>query len=394
MFRPYNDLEDSDGSSTSGSSIDTGADTDHSGETDGTSDADRITHDGHMQAMDQWREHAMSWINGPGRTPVVEGPGPSSSSPVNGISHQNTTLQITEQRITHMLMVDSLDRDQRIYPYPTQFKLRLPRTYRNVARIDIVQVKMLCGFYNISEAKGNHTFTLEESAEGGTVGVTITDGTYGLQQLIDEIDAQISEYGYAISYDCITGRITISAGFAFSIQFGSAGEAADWGLGWNLGFGGPAATVTATDCSGGTLYCATATCFPRLTTDYIYLRLNEPEFMNTVDHTDLEDTAVSQDPTGQIAHYFGKLLLNDFGCYAQTFIESPKVFAPVLGRLDRLSFTWVDRYGNPFVGPDALSCDWNMALRVVEIQDRADASSTLIRAPDSSSALKSSPPGR
>ena len=118
--------------------------------------------------------------------------------------------------------------------------------------------------------------------------------------------------------------------------------------------------------------------------DYIYLRLNEPEFMNTVDHTDLEDTAVSQDPTGQIAHYFGKLLLNDFGCYAQTFIESPKVFAPVLGRLDRLSFTWVDRYGNPFVGPDALSCDWNMALRVVEIQDRADASSTLIRAPSAS----------
>ena len=199
MFRPYNDLDDSDGSSTSGSSIDTGADTDHSGETDGTSDADRITHDGRMQSMDQWREHAMSWINGPGRTPVVEGPGPSS--PVNGISHQNTTLQITEQRITHMLMVDSLDRDQRVYPYPTQFKLRLPRTYRNVVRIDIVQVKMLSGFYNISTAKGNNTFTLEESAEGGDTVVTIPDGTYGLQQLIDEIDAQISGDEYAISYD-------------------------------------------------------------------------------------------------------------------------------------------------------------------------------------------------
>ena len=385
MFRPYNDLDDSDGSSTSGSSIDTGADTDHSGETDGTSDADRITHDGRMQSMDQWREHALSWINGPGRTPVVEGPGSLSSSPVNGISHQNTTLQITEQRITHMLMVDSLDRDQRIYPLPTQFKLRLPRTYRNVTRIDIVQVKMLSGFYNITAAKGNNTITISHTNEPLTF--TIPDGTYSLQQLLTTLQEQfdLASPSYSIDYTCTTGRITISAAVPFTLPFTSS-TVSDWGLGWNLGFGGPAATVTAIDCSGGAVYCATATCFPRLTTDYIYLRLNEPEFMNTVDHTDLEDTAVSQDPTGQIAHYFGKLLLNDFGCYAQTFIESPKAFAPVLGRLDRLSFTWVDRYGNPLVGPDALSCDWNMALRIVEIQDRADASSTLIRPPVSSSA--------
>jgi hypothetical protein len=282
-----------------------------------------------------------------------------------------------------MLMVDSLDRDQRIYPYPTQFKLRLPRTYRNVVRIDIVQVKMLSGFYNISAAKGNNTITITQSGESLTF--TIPDGTYSLQQLLTTLQEQFDlvSPSYSIEYSCTTGRITIYASDPFTLPF-TATAVSDWGLGWNLGFGGPAATVTATDCSGGTLYCATATCFPRLTTDYIYLRLNEPEFMNTVDHTDLEDTAVSQDPTGQIAHYFGKLLLNDFGCYAQTFIESPKVFAPVLGRLDRLSFTWVDRYGNPFVGPDALSCDWNMALRVVEIQDRADASSTLIRAPSAS----------
>jgi len=382
MFRPYNDLDDSDGSSTSstsGSSIDTGADTDHSGETDGTSEADRITHDGRMQAMDQWREHALSWINGPGRTPVVEGPG-THSGHMDGIGLQNTTLQFTEQRVTHMLMVDSLDRDQRIYPYPTQFKLRLPRTYRNVTRIDIVQVKMLSGFYNISAAKGNNTITIVDSS--GSNIFTLSDGTYTLQQLLTTLQEQFDlvSPSYSITYSCITGRITITAAVPFTLPFTST-TVSDWGLGWNLGFGGPAATVTAMDYSGGAVYYATATCFPRLTTDYIYLRLNEPEFMNTVDHTDLEDTAVSQDPTGQIAHYFGKLLLNDFGCYAQTFIESPKAFAPVLGRLDRLSFTWVDRYGNPFVGPDALSCDWNMALRIVEIQDRAAASSTLVRAP-------------
>ena len=106
--------------------------------------------------------------------------------------------------------------------------------------------------------------------------------------------------------------------------------------------------------------------------------MNDHEMMNTVDHTDLEDTKVVQDPTGQVSHYFGKLLLNNFGCYAQTFLEAPKVFHPILGRLDRLSFEWTDRHGNVLSGPDAASCDWNMTVRIVEIKDKAKDTSTLV----------------
>jgi hypothetical protein len=376
MLSPYNDQEESDNSSVTST---------ESGETTGTSVDERLKQDGRMQALDQWRNHTLSWIDGPGRAPVGEGPG---LPPVSGVGLQNTALQITEQRVTHTLMVDSLDRDQRIYPLPTQFKLRLPRTYRNVARIDIVQIKMLSGFYALTAAKGNTSFTIEDSSSG-TYTVSLNDGTYTIQQLIDSI---VLPVGYSMTYNCTTGRITITGPSAFTIlpptspALPAKLPSSDWGLAWNLGFGGPAAPVAAilADCSGSVCYCATATCFPRLTTDYIYLRLNETEFMNSVDHTDLEDTEVSQDPTGQISHYFAKLLLNDFGCYAQTMIESPKIFAPVLGRLDRLSFTWVDRAGRPLVGPDATSCDWHMTLRIVEIQDRASAASTLVRAPQPS----------
>ena len=374
MLSPYNDpeSEESDDSSVSSTKSD---------ETDGTSVDERLKQDGRMQALDQWRNHTLSWIDGPGRAPVGEGPG---LPPVSGVGLQNTALQITEQRVTHTLMVDSLDRDQRIYPLPTQFKLRLPRTYRNVARIDIVQIKMLSGFYALTAAKGNTSLYIRDIS--GTYTVTLNDGTYTIQQLIDSI---VLPPGYSMSYNYTTGRITICAPLPFEILPPTAPAlpaklpSSDWGLAWNLGFGGPAATVVTTvaDCSGSICYCATATCFPRLTTDYIYLRLNDTEFMNSVDHTDVEDTEVSQDPTGQVSHYFAKLLLNDFGCYAQTMIESPKIFAPVLGRLDRLSFTWVDRAGNPLVGPDATSCDWHMTLRIVEIQDRASAASTLVRAP-------------
>jgi len=386
MLTPYNDLDDSAESVTSTSSSDSGSETDHSHETDGTSVSERLTQDGRMQAMDQWRSQALSWIDGPGRAPVGEGPG---LPPGSGIGLQNTVLQITEQRVTHTLMVDSLDRDQRIYPLPTNFKLRLPRTYRNVTRIDIVQIKMLSGFYALTAAKSN-TFLPIYDMSGGLLpaadptAVTVPDGTYSIQQLVDSVNLPT---GFELLYSCTTGRITIVGPVAFQLLPPTSAvplPPAEWGLAWNLGFGGPAAPVVAisADCSGS--YCATATCFPRLATDYIYLRLNDTEFMNSVDHTDVEDTAVSQDPTGQISHYFAKLLLNDFGCYAQTMIESPKIFAPVLGRLDRLTFSWVDRAGRPLAGPDAASCDWHMTLRIVELQDRASAASTLVRAPQPS----------
>jgi hypothetical protein len=380
MLTPYNDLDDSAESVTSTSSADSGADTDHSGETDGTSVSDRLKQDGRLQAVDQWRTQALSWINGPGRAPVVEGPGGAGPS---SLSLQNTAFQITEQRVVHTLMVDSLDRDQRVYPLPTQFRIRLPRTYRNVARIDIVQIKMLSGLYAFSAEKGNTLpFIADMSGNflplADPLALSLADGTYSMQDVLDFINLPA---GFSIDYSVNTGRVVITGPTPFQILPPPSIQPlppSDWGLGWNLGFGGLPAPVVAYPCSAG--YCATASCFPRLTTDYIFLRMSETEFMNSVDHTDVEDTAVSQDPTGQVSHYFAKLLLNDFGCYAQTMIESPKVFTPVLGRLDRLSFTWMDRWGRPLGGPDAASCDWHMTLRITEIQDRAPQSSTLVRA--------------
>ena len=99
--------------------------------------------------------------------------------------------------------------------------------------------------------------------------------------------------------------------------------------------------------------------------------------MNTVDHTSLENLAVTQKARGRVDYYFGKLLLNNFGCYSQTFVESPKEFRPVLGRLDRMQFEWVDRFGNVLTGADSASCDWHMVLRITEIKEGPNATSSL-----------------
>ena len=362
MYRPY-DAEETDVSDEETSDID------ESEQPTSVRTGGILTNTNALEraaAMDRWR--SLHSVGGTHRVPAATGPGRND----NGLGMYNTKLKFEEKRVTSVLMVDSLDRDQRAYPLPTQMRLKLPRVYKNVERIDIVQVKLLSGLYTVSTDRGNNTIIT-------SVGnITVPDGTYTMQQLIDSVAMPTD---MTMTYSCTTGRITIAYTGTFSLLFENnarAGAVTEWGLGWILGFGGPPMDLT-----GKTSYISNF--FPRLFTDYIYLRLNETEHMNTIDHTSLENTAYAQESTGQVAHYFGKLLLAPFGCYAQTFIESPKVFKPVLGRLERLNFEWVDRHGQVLAGPDAATCDWHMTLRIIEIHESPEPTSSLaIGHPDSS----------
>jgi len=370
MFHPslgYNDSETETDSDTS--SLYSGSDS---------------SNDGQMDAITHWQNAARSalrdYISAPtGPSEPLNSPPPTS----NGLGMYTTKLQFEEKRVSHVIMVNSLDRDQTVYPLPTQARLKLPRVYKNVERIDIVQIKFFCGLYVISAARKNNTLPVLVGSNPIVVAV-IPDGTYTLAQLLvalqGALQAAVPALTWTVSYNPVTGRVTVAASGAFSLPFQSVlpvynqGAWSEWGLGWNLGFGGQPV-----DLSGAATY--TADHFPRLIDDYIYLQLNDTEHMNEVDHTDVEKTGVTQDSTGQVAHYFGKLLLNQFGCWAQTFVEAPKTFKPVLGRLERLQFTWTDRHGNPIGGVDAASCDWHMTLRITEIMEVPVADSSLVQSP-------------
>jgi len=303
----------------------------------------------------------------------------SDTKPVKegGVGLFNTAVKFEEKRLTHVIMVDSLDRDQKSYPLPTQLRLKLPRIYKNIERIDIVQVKFFCGIYAISSARNNNTIWFSDFR--GTHTAVIPDGTYTLDTLLNAVATAMttaSQLTYTVTFNTVTGRVQISCANQFTLLYYTKAYPMynqtayiEWGLGWVLGWGGLPVNVTGTT--------VVADHFPRIVDDYIYLLLNDTERMNDVDHTYIEDVPTAQESTGQVSHYFGKLLLNSFGSYAQTFIESPKLFAPVLGRLDRLNFTWVNRHGNPLTGPDAASCDWNMTLRITEIVEVPAANSTL-----------------
>jgi len=368
MYRPYiSDESDNDSESGTGS----------------VEESELEGSDAQMEAMDRWRAATQIMLPAPARSslPPLGSLPPEVPVAATEYNHgqplNNTRLSFEEKRVTHVIMVNSLDRDQKVYPSPTQVSLQLPRVYKKVERIDIVQVKFFCGLYAISAARKNSTIVVDVS--GSALTATVPDGTYTLSQLCAAVQTTLfatTGIAFAVSFNPITGRITIAATTSFSLLFKSgmpsyAQQAySEWGLGWNLGFGGQPQDLT-----GGTTY--TADHFPRLGDDYIYLQLNEPYRMNDVDHTALQNTAKTQDSAGQVAHYFGKLLLNNFGCWAQTFVEAPKTFKPVLGQLERLDFTWTNRLGQTLAGPDAASCDWHMALRLTEVVEAPVADSTL-----------------
>ena len=128
----------------------------------------------------------------------------------------------------------------------------------------------------------------------------------------------------------------------------------NWGLGWNLGYDKvdtPFATVQISQS------------FFKILDDYINLRLNPEYDMNRVDSGAKENLSLTNEPTGSTKAFHAKLLLANFGSYAQTLISNPVAFSPPLGRMDKITFQWLDATETKIDNSD---CEWNVVVQIVE----------------------------
>lgn len=133
----------------------------------------------------------------------------------------------------------------------------------------------------------------------------------------------------------------------------------EYGIGYNLGF-------EPLDTDFNTVHRASS--FFKILDDYIYMRMN-PEFnMNRLDISQQENFAQTHDTTAQTQLYNCKLILNNFGTYATTLIQNPVNFNPVIGKLDKLSFSWYDVTGTLI---NNVECEWSGAIQIVEKVDVA-----------------------
>ncbi len=141
----------------------------------------------------------------------------------------------------------------------------------------------------------------------------------------------------------------------------------EWGIGWNLGF-------DKKDYTDNTVYHAPS--FFKIIDDYIYLRINSEQGMNTLDTTGKENYKETRETRGAVQQYNAKLLLANFGSYSQTLIQNPVYFNPPIGKLDRIRFTWIDSKGQII---DNTDCEWSAAINITERVDRATVDSLITR---------------
>jgi hypothetical protein len=134
----------------------------------------------------------------------------------------------------------------------------------------------------------------------------------------------------------------------------------NWGMGWNLGFA-----------KGDTPYetVQRAESFFKILDDFINLQMNKEFDMNRMDTGAKENLAATLEPTGFTKAFHGKLLLAPFGSYAQTIVSNPITFYPPLGRMDRLTFTWVDVTSATINNND---CEWNAVVQISEKKDMTE----------------------
>ena len=134
----------------------------------------------------------------------------------------------------------------------------------------------------------------------------------------------------------------------------------NWGLGWNLGFD-KADTTYDTVHEGSSFF--------KILDDFINLQVSKEFDMNRMDTGAKENLSQTMEPTGATKAFHAKLLLAPFGSYATTLVSNPISFYPPLGRMDKITFTWVDVTGATINNGD---CEWNAVIQLVEKRDMTE----------------------
>jgi hypothetical protein len=159
----------------------------------------------------------------------------------------------------------------------------------------------------------------------------------------------------------------------YSLLFGSgnnyisSNSLEEWGIGWNLGFpkvDTPLLTIQ------------TGTSFYKILDDYIYVKLNPEYPINCLDTTGAENLQITRESTGNVKGYNMKLLLNNFGGYAQTAILNPVVLNPPISRMDKLTLQLLDLNGTVLSNAN---CEWNGCLQITEALDQPTQDSSIIK---------------
>lgn len=230
----------------------------------------------------------------------------------------------------HHLLIDSRDRDREAYPHPNAYRLTLPKTYKNVVSVRLLNLYIPTSFYVFSAALGNTTLDISVGTSGFQT-ITINDGNYRPDSLVKEVRAMVlqtfPDNTFDVWYDPATLKFHITCledlDVVVDVPMTAEGGPDDRSLAFLLGFRG---TETS---QGGTLSASAVI----NTNPWTYVVLDIDE-LRTID-----ECGLNGNPVGK-------------GCFARVMVLDPfsHVFldgaslsfpavpqCPAIPKLDRLT---------------------------------------------------------
>ena len=193
---------------------------------------------------------------------------------------------------------------------------------------------------------------------------TVTNSVLAGQQALITGDLKFIIPAYVATRERIYDPLEFSLPFS-TIAQSSNRTIEEYGIGYNLGFSQFDTPFNTRQGAGS---------FFKILDDYIYLKMNPEYNMNRLDISRQENLAATQDPQAESQLYNCKLILNNFGTYATTFVQNPVLFNPPIGKLDKLTFSWYDTTGALINNAE---CEWSGAIQIVETQEIVKQTSML-----------------
>jgi len=151
------------------------------------------------------------------------------------------TLDTKTVQVDNVIVLQSLDRDKRIYPQPINCQLMLPRTYTNITRFEIADISFIASFFYFRSDKYNTSLQFKESGRVTfsnvllnppivspelSLTLTIREGTYTIDTLLEELTIQFNSP--PIFYDFLNGYSDFYNKFTnagdYSINFNYPGD--------------------------------------------------------------------------------------------------------------------------------------------------------------------------
>jgi hypothetical protein len=137
--------------------------------------------------------------------------------PVGGFQDRTTFGAVyPTESIPRVVNVDTRFRDNAGITNAGFCTIRLPRTYKNITSMRLSSVELPNTWYDFSATQENTNFTVSG------VQCTISDGNYSSTALASAITASVTAaagFSIAVGFNSVTGKCTLSAATAFSLDF-------------------------------------------------------------------------------------------------------------------------------------------------------------------------------